>query len=121
MKWMVLFPVIAAVLAPVAVAADVSGKWVAETKSPDGQVRTSTFDFKVDGDKLTGTVTGSRGSSEISEGKINGDEISFVVVRKFQEREFKMQYKGKVSGDEIKFNVNFGGDRTFEMTAKKSS
>ena len=43
------------------------------------------------------------------------------MVRKIQEREVKMEYKGKVSGSEIKFNVNFGGDRNFEMTAKKVS
>ena len=121
MKWMILSLLVVAMLAPAAVAADVNGKWVSEMKTPDGQVRTSTFEFKADGEKLTGTVAGSRGSSEISEGKISGDDISFVVVRKIQEREVKMEYKGKVSGSEIKFNVNFGGDRNFEMTAKKVS
>ncbi len=121
MKWMVLSLLVLAMLAPVATAADVSGKWVSEMKTPDGQVRTSTFEFKADGEKLTGTVGGSRGSAEISDGKISGDDISFVVVRKFQEREVKMQYKGKVSGDEIKFNVNFGGDRSFDFVAKKAS
>lgn len=121
MKGTVLCLLVVAMLAPAAAAADVNGKWVSEMKTQDGQTRTSTFEFKADGEKLTGTVSGSRGSAEISEGKISGDDISFVVVRKFQEREVKMQYKGKVGGDEIKFNVNFGGNRTFEMTAKKVS
>ena len=103
-------------------AADVSGKWKAEYESPDGQTRTSMFTFQVDGEKLTGTVGSARGESPISEGKVSGDEISFVVVRKFQDNEFKMNYKGKVAGDEIKLTVtaNFGGEeRTFEMTAKR--
>ncbi len=101
-------------------AADVSGKWKAEYSSPDGQTRQSTFTFKVNGSELTGTVGGARGETAISEGKISGDDISFVVVRNFNGNEFKMQYKGKVSGDEIKFKVEFGGgDRTFEMTAKR--
>lgn len=104
-----------------AVAADVNGKWVSEMKTRDGQVRTSTFEFKADGEKLTGTVSGARGSAEISEGKISGDDISFVVARKFQDREFRMQYKGKVTGDEIHFEVNFGGEQTFKVTAKKAS
>jgi hypothetical protein len=106
----------------VAWAADVSGKWKAEMQTPDGQTRTSIFTFQVSGDKLTGTVAGARGETPISEGKISGDQISFVVVRKFQDNEFKMNYKGKVAGDEIKLTVtaNFGGEeRTFELTAQR--
>jgi len=103
-------------------AAEVSGKWKAEFQTPDGQTRTNIFTFQVDGDKLTGTISGPRGDTPISEGKVSGDEISFAVVRKFEDREFKMDYKGKVAGDEIKLTVtaNFGGEeRTFEMTAKR--
>jgi hypothetical protein len=37
-------------------AADVTGKWTAETQSMRGPGVT-TFDFKVDGSTLTGTVT----------------------------------------------------------------
>lgn len=119
MKYILSVLVLAMLFAMAAPAADVTGKWKAEFKMQDGNVRTSEFAFKVDGDKLTGTVTGARGgAAEISEGKVAGDEISFVVVRKFQDREFKQNYKGTVSGDEIKFNVSMG-ERTFEMTAKK--
>jgi hypothetical protein len=113
---------LAAIVLTVAWAADVSGKWKAEMHTPDGQTRTSIFTFQVSGDALTGTVAGARGETPISEGKISGDAISFVVVRKFQDNEFKMNYKGKVAGDEIKLTVtaNFGGEeRTFEMTAKR--
>ncbi len=102
----------------VASAADVTGKWKSEMTSPDGQTRTSTYDFKQDGDKLTGTVAGARGETPIQEGKVSGDTISFVVVRKFQDNEFRMKYTGKVSGSEIKFSVEMG-ERSFEVTAKK--
>lgn len=100
-------------------AADVNGKWKAEYQTPDGQTRTSIMTFKVDGDKLTGTVASQRGEAQISDGKVSGDEISFSVVRNFNGNEFKMQYKGKVEGNTIKFNVSFGEDRNFEMTAKR--
>lgn len=106
----------------VAWAADVSGQWKAEYTSPDGQTRQSTFTFKVDGEKLTGTVASAMGESQISEGKVSGDEIAFTVVRDFGGNEVKFRYKGKVAGDEIKLAVtaNFGGEeRTFEMTAKR--
>ena len=90
-------------------AADVAGKWVAETQGFQGPSQT-TFVFKVEGTTLTGTVTTSRGDSEISEGKINGDEITFATVRKRQDgSETKTVWKGKVAGDEIKFTREFPG------------
>jgi hypothetical protein len=101
-------------------AADLNGKWFAEYQSPNGQTRQSTFTFVVKGDTLTGTVASTRGESQIENGKVNGDEISFSVTRNLGGNDVKFQYKGKVSGDEIKFNVTVGeGDRSFDMTAKR--
>ena len=96
-----------------AYAADVNGKWVAETQGRNGPTQTA-FNFKVDGAKLTGTVTlpgmmgGQPTETAITEGKVEGDNISFVIVRKVgqnQEFEMKTTYKGVASGDEIKFTV----------------
>jgi uncharacterized lipoprotein YehR (DUF1307 family) len=117
-----LFVALAAVvlMAAVVSAADVTGKWKSEMTSPDGQVRTSTFTFKVEGDKLTGTVSGRQNDTPISDGKISGDEISFVVVRTMGGEERKIQYKGKVSGDEIKMTVTFNADMPpRELVAKR--
>jgi hypothetical protein len=99
----------AAVLALLATAwaADVTGKWVAQSTRPDGTTSETTFNLKVDGTVLTGTMTTTRGESTISEGKVNGDEISFVVVRKMGESEMKTLWKGKVAGDEITFTREF--------------
>jgi hypothetical protein len=84
-------------------AADITGKWVAEIPGRQGNTTQTTFDLKADGAKLTGTVTTPRGENPISEGKIDGSNISFVVVIKFNENEMKQMYKGVVSGEEIKF------------------
>ena len=88
-------------------AADVTGKWVAQTPGRDGATSETTFTLKVEGTVLTGTMTSSRGESTISEGKVAGDEISFVIVRKMGENEMKTLYKGKVAGDEITFTREF--------------
>jgi hypothetical protein len=98
----------------VAMAADVSGKWRAEFTSPDGTQRVNTFTFKVDGDKLTGTVAGSQDETPIKDGKISGETISFTADRPFG----TLTYKGKISGEDIKFTVQFA-DNTFDMTAKR--
>jgi hypothetical protein len=98
-------------LALSAFAADVSGKWKAEMQTPDGQTRTTNMTLKADGETLTGTISGRGGDTAISEGKIIGDDISFVVVRDMQGQQMKIQYKGKVAGDEIKMSMQFGPDR----------
>lgn len=98
-----------------AAAADVNGVWKAEFTSPDGQQRTNTFRFKADGDKLTGTVAGSRDETPIENGRISGDSISFAAERPFG----RFTYSGKVSGNEMKLKVEFGGN-AFEITAKRT-
>jgi hypothetical protein len=106
-----------------AFAADVSGKWVAQMPGRGGQMHESTFTFKADGEMLTGTVSGPRGDRDISEGKINGDEISFSQTMEFNGNQMKLLYKGTISGDQIKFTrMREGGQgRTQEFTAKRAS
>jgi hypothetical protein len=102
MKWLlVLFTLFAFALA----AADVSGTWKGMADTPNGKIE-RTFVFKVDGSKLTGeTSSEMTGKSEIREGKVDGDTITFNIVAKIQDNEIKLIYKGKVSGDEIKMTA----------------
>ncbi len=111
-----------AVLAMAAFAADVTGTWKATAQGPNGNME-RTFVFKVDGTKLTGETTSSIfGKSTITDGKVDGDNLSFTITVKFQDNEMKLNYKGKVSGNEIKFTVeNPSGGQTLEWLAKKVS
>ena len=91
MKWLLA---IMAVFALTASAADVSGTWKATVETPNGAME-STFVFKVDAGKVTGTATmGQMGESPISEGKVEGDTVSFAVVRQGPNGEFRINYKG---------------------------
>ena len=105
----------ALLLAMVAAAADINGKWKADFTTPDGTARSNSFTFKVDGDKLTGSVAGAQDETPIQNGKISGDDISFTAERPFG----TFSYAGKVSGSEIRFKVTFN-DQTFEMVAKRA-
>ena len=114
------------IFAIAAFAADVTGKWTAEVPGRGGNMATNTFVLKQDGAKLTGTLDGGRGGPvEITDGKVDGDNISFTVTRTFGDNTFKQTYKGKVSGSEIKFTRTMeggqGGAAPVEFTAKKSS
>jgi hypothetical protein len=102
-----------------ALAADVTGKWTAEVPGRGGNTQTTTFTFKADGANLTGSVGTQRGDNPISDGKIDGDNISFAQVLNFNGNEVKMTYKGVVKGDTIELtrDAGRGGPQTF--TAKK--
>jgi len=114
---------LAGLLAVAAFAADVTGKWTAETPGRGGRAMQQTITLKADGNTLTGTMSGRGGETAISDGKIDGDNISFSVVREFQGNSMKMNYTGKVSGDTIQFKVQReGGDQPpREFTAKRST
>jgi len=100
-------------------AADVTGKWAAEIDMPNGNTRTTNFTFKVDGEKLTGTVSGRMAEVPIEDGKLVGSDISFSVTRDWGRGPTKFSYAGTVGEGEIKLTVKVEGrDRTFEITAK---
>jgi len=114
--------ILIALFAVTASAADIDGTWKASTETPNGTFET-VFVFKVDGSTLTGTTTNQMmGEKPISEGKVDGDNVSFVVAANFNGNDVKLAYKGKVEGKEMKITLSLpGGDRTFEMVAKKTS
>ena len=103
-------------------AADVTGKWSAQVPSRGGELRDTTFVFKQDGAKLTGTMTGPQGDIPIQNGKVEGDTISFDTTMNFGGNEVKILYKGTVSGDEIKFKrERDGSGQAREFTAKRAT
>jgi len=104
-------------------AADASGKWTAETPGRDGATMTSTFDLKATGTKLTGTMANQRGETAITDGKMDGDNISFTVVMKMGDNERKLNFKGVLSGDTIKFTRTMEGTERppQEFVAKRSA
>ncbi len=113
------------ILATVAWAADVDGKWVGQTPGRDGAMQDVTMTLKADGEKLTGTITGRGGETAISDGTIKGSEISFNIVREFNGNSIKIVYKGTLAGDEIKFSRKMeggpaAGAPAVEFTAKRS-
>jgi hypothetical protein len=101
-----------------AIAANVDGVWKADYTSPDGSARTMTFHFKADGDKLTGKAVSQTGESEVKNGTIKGDDISFTLLRNFGGNEVNLKYAGKVAANEIKLTVSFN-DNSFDIVAKR--
>ena len=100
-------------------AAGVAGKWTAAIDTQIG-VQNYTYDFKLDGEKLTGTTKSQFGESQIAEGTVKGEEISFVENLDFQGQPLRIVYKGKIAGDEIKFNRKVGDVASEDLVAKRA-
>ena len=103
-----------------ALAADFNGKWNGDVTTPRG-TQNLVFDFHVDGASLTGKVTSPRGDVDISNGKVDGDNISFDTVMNFNGNEFTISYTGKADGDTIKFTRAMGDRGSSDFVAKKGA
>jgi len=111
-----LFAVLA--LAAVAFAADVDGTWTSTFDTQIGEQH-YTYNFKADGEKLTGTAKNDWGERPIEDGTIKGDAVAFTENVEFQGQKITIKYTGKLSGDEIKFTRQVGTFATEEITAKR--
>jgi hypothetical protein len=92
-----------------ALAADVDGEWFTEGQGRDGKTIRTTFIFKAEGTTLTGTRIGLFGENAIEEGKIDGNNISFVHRYTLQGITTTMRYKGTIAGDEIRLTMDMEG------------
>jgi len=106
-----------------AYAADITGKWNAEFDSQVGPQK-YVFEFKVSGAALTGTanseVAGAKAATPITEGKINGNDISFVENLNYQGMDLKIEYKGTIAGDVIKLARTVSGQEGEKFEAKRA-
>lgn len=127
MKTFITLFVCVLMLAGVALAAAIDGKWVSERKmnrNGEEMTITQTFDLKSDGAKLTGSIAMKMGdneprTSEIKDGKIDGNKFSFTVVMTTPNGEMKTAYEGTVDGDTLKGTSAREGGQARPFEAKK--
>jgi hypothetical protein len=102
-------------LACAALAADISGSWEFTVETAQGS-GTPAFEFKQDGEKLTGTYSGRFGKANLS-GTVKGDKVEFS----FDAADVgKIRYKGTLeSSTSIKGEVEIGDMGNGTFTGKK--
>jgi hypothetical protein len=92
----------------------------------NGQESERTLKLKLDGEKLTGTITGIRNEeSPIEDAKYKDGEVTFKVNREFNGTKFTIHYSAKVSGDTLKGKAEIDRDgekmtREFEAKREKA-
>jgi len=99
--------------------AGVDGEWESSVPGMDGKPMKYTYDFKTDGDKLTGTTVGYGGREmEIEDGKIDGNNISFKTVTRNMGMKTTSKYTGLFLGDTLKLSLitNMGNGDSPPMT-----
>lgn len=114
-------------IAGIALAASIDGKWVSERKiDREGQTFTitQTFDLKADGAKLTGTITVAFGDMEprtvdIKDGKIDGNKFSFATTMSTPNGDVTIAYEGTVEGDVLKGTSTREGGQARPFEAKR--
>ena len=109
-------------LAAGAQAADVSGKWSGDVPGRGGDTTPATFTFKVDGEKLTGSMTGPQGELPLQDGKVSGSQVSFSTTFDAGGNSIKILYKGSLSGDQLKMTRqrDGGSGQAREFTLKRA-
>ena len=113
--------VVACVIAASAAwAQDLTGKWTATAVGNNVAV---TLDLKVAGNVVTGAILNPQsGPAEIKDGKVEGDKISFHVVRTANGATNKILWQGTIEGEEIHFTRNVEGATTpaMQVIAKRA-
>jgi hypothetical protein len=93
-------------LAMPALAADVDGKWTGQVAGQTGGWVELTFNFKADGDKLTGALVSEFGERKIEDGKIEGNKLTFTI----QTGQFPIYNRATIEGDTIHLIETINGD-----------
>jgi hypothetical protein len=101
-------------------AADVTGKWKGQMGEGSREV---VLQLKSEGTKVSGTMSGPNGEPRpITQGELNGDNITLTVASEWQGSPVKLLVKGRVTGNEMKLTVESeGGDWSTELVVKKAN
>lgn len=99
---------------------DINGKWKGDVQTDNGPM-TLTFDLKADGENLTGSVSSHMGEISIHEGKVKGEELTWVLLMERNGNQVRINNKAKLTGKEMKVTISVEGrDVVMECVAKKA-
>ncbi|MGD0301229.1 MAG: hypothetical protein ABSE86_29480 [Bryobacteraceae bacterium] len=105
----------ASLLSCAAFAADISGAWQFTLETAKGKGSPS-FEFKQDGEKLTGTYSGKFGKASLS-GTVKGDQVEFTFDAPNSAGKF--HYTGTIAGANMKGDYELEGSEKGTFTAAK--
>jgi hypothetical protein len=104
-------------LATSMMAADITGIWAGQQQGRLGQSEDVAFRFKLDGQKLTGTMFGDEFDIPVGEGSVSGEQVRFTVTTTnyYSKTKQTFIYTGTIKGSEMELvreRVASSEDRT---------
>jgi hypothetical protein len=95
--------------------ADFSGMWTGTLKTDTGEVYPLLYNFRVDGDKLTGTAKTPKGDLPIDDGRVTGTDFKFTVTLGNME----IEHTGKFYGDSVGVDIAVNGTKAHTTLVRK--
>ena len=92
------------------------GKWNTTMNTPMG-AQQGTLELAIDGNTLTGSLTGAQGKIDLTDGAVDGDTLTWKAALT-QPMPINLEFTAKVEGDSISGDVKLGGfgNATFSGT-----
>ena len=113
-------------------AADFAGIWVGQIPGRNGELQDIAFQFTQTGTKLSGKLYGDYQSTPITEGKIEGNRITFLLIAPEQAgnqiNETRLRFFGNMQSGEVEMtreregstNAGNGGSVQFKGSTKQT-
>jgi hypothetical protein len=95
----------------------VDGTWNITVNSPMGAQK-STLTLKSDGGTLTGSASGAQGSQPITDGKVDGNNVSWKMAITTP-MPMTLEFTGVVDGDNISGSVKAGSFGSFPFSGTR--
>lgn len=109
-------------VAGIAFAAGIDGKWMSERRMGENTIKVM-MDLKADGATLTGSLNMERPQgavkADIMDGKIDGNKFSFKVTMEGRNGKTTSVYEGTVDGDMLKGTSTREGGEARPFEAKR--
>ncbi len=80
---------------------NVAGTWTLTVNPPGGGPVTRTLTLKQEGNKVTGEISSRDGMVPIGDAKLNGNELSFIYVLKYNDNELVIGARAKIEGNSM--------------------
>ena len=98
--------------------ANIDGSWNTVTKSPMGDQQ-ATLTIQSQGDSFTGQYSGAMGTTEVKNGKISGDTLTFSLDITVP-MPMTLTGEATVEGDTLTGQVTAGAFGSFPMTGTRA-
>ena len=101
-------------------AKSIAGTWKATVTLPNGGGGAPTLTFAVKGDSVSGTVKRPSGEEFPLRGTIKGKDLTYSYTIQVEGQPVYVAVKATVAGDSLSGTMDFAGQMTGQITAKRA-